>query len=230
MNRYALFTAISLAVGTFASAQDNSRAAAIAAQQEAAERDRLINSSIQDLQRTIARQQSDINELKNQNERLHAELRDVNAKFREAIGNTVTQKQLQALVDSITKVDRNRLSDRDLFIEQLKEIKKIAAEKPAPIIVTNPAPIIETRTPRVPEKEQEKEKEEPILDNPEGYHTYTVKPKDNLSAIVAAYNTVFKEEGRKTTTIDLVKKANPKINPNNIPVGKVLQIPIPPKK
>src|SRR5436190_6046466 len=144
MNRYALFTAISLAVGTCTFAQDNSsRAAAIAAQQEAAERDRLINSAIQDLQRTVATQQTEINRLKTRNEELSRELRDVNAKFREAIGDTVTQKQLQALVDSITKVDKNRLSDRDLFIEQLKEIKKIAAAKPAPVIITNVPPVIE---------------------------------------------------------------------------------------
>jgi len=230
MNRYALFTAISLAVGTVTFAQDASaRAAAIAAQQEQAERDRIIRSDLENLQRTISTQQTEINRLKTRNEELSRELRDVNVKFREAIGETVTQKQLQALVDSITKVDKNRISDRDLFIEQLKEIKKIAAEKPAPVIITNPAPVVEPRTPRVPEKEKE-EDVEPIRDNPDGYHQYTIKPGDSLIAILGAYNGVYKEEGRKTITLEQLKKANPKVNPNNIPVGKVIQIPIPAKK
>jgi len=228
MNRYALFTAISLALGTITFAQDPAaRAAAIAAQQEAAERDRLINSAIQDLQRTISNQQSDINRLKTRNEELSREIRDVNVKFREAIGEAATQKQLQALVDSITKVDKNRLSDRDLFLEQLKEIKKIAAEKPAPVIITNPAPVVEPRPQRTPDREEEVE---PIRDNPDGYHQYTIKPGDSLIAILSAYNTVYKEEGRKTITLNDLKKANPKVNPNNIPVGKVIQIPIPAKK
>src|SRR5687768_13753460 len=143
MNRYALFTAISLAVGTLTFGQDPaSRAGAIADRQAAEERDRIFRNDIENLQRTISSQQSEINRLKTRNEELSRELRDVNNKFREAIGDTVTQKQLQALVDSITKVDKNRLSDRELFIEQLKEIKKIAAEK-APLIVTNYAPAVE---------------------------------------------------------------------------------------
>ena len=230
MNRYALFTAILLALGNLTIAQDPNRASAIADRQAAEERDRLFNSAIERMDRTIAAQQSEINRLKTRNEDLQREINDVNAKFREAIGNTVTQKQLQALVDSIMKVDKNRLADRDLFIEQLKEIKKIAAEKPAPIIVTNPAPIVETRT-RNGDKEKEKEEETtPIQDNPDGYHQYTIKPKDNLSAILSAYNAVFKEEGRKTITLEQLKKANPKLNPNNIQVGRVVQVPIPPKK
>jgi hypothetical protein len=228
MNRYALLAAIwFLGISIFA--QDAaSRAAAIAAQQEAAERDRLINSAIQDLQRTVARQQSDINDLKNRNESLVRQMNDMNAKFREALGSTVTQKQLEKLVESLKEVDRNRLSDRNLFIEQIKQIKDIASRPaPAPIIITNTVTRVEPRI----EKEKEKEKEdEPVLTNPNGYYSYTVKPKDNLSAIVAAYNAEFKKDGKATITIDQVKKANPKINPNNIPVGKTLQIPIPSDK
>jgi uncharacterized protein YdiU (UPF0061 family) len=228
MNRYALFAALSIAAGSLTFAQDaSSQAALIAARQEAAERDRLFNSAIENLQNTVNRQQSEINKLVNRNNEIERELRDTNAKFREALGNTVTQKQLQALIETITKVDKNRLADRDLFIEQLKEIKKIAAEKPAPIVVAPPPVNIESR----PDKDKTKtQDEEPVLTNPNGYYAYTVKSKDNLTAIVAAYNTAFKEQGKASITIDQVKKANPKINPNNIPVGKVLQIPIPSDK
>jgi predicted RNase H-like nuclease (RuvC/YqgF family) len=230
MNRYTLFAAISLAVALPAFGQQDAArtAAAIADQRAAEERDKLFNSQIQDLQRTVSRQQTDINELRNQNERLARELRDSEARHREAIGNSVTQKQLQNLVDSISKVDKNRLADRDLFIEQLKEIKKIALEKPQ-IVVAAPPTNIETR----PDKNKDKPKDEEIptpLDNPNGYYAYTVKPGDNLSAIVTAYNKEFKDQGKKLITIDQVKKANPKINPSNIPVGKVLQIPIPSEK
>jgi uncharacterized protein YdiU (UPF0061 family) len=228
MNRYALLFSICAALGISTLAQAPDRAAILAAQQEAAERDRLIMNRFDELQRTISTQQSDVNRLKTANENLVRRINDMEAKFREAIGTTVTQKQLEKLVESLKKVDENRLSDRNLFIEQLKDIKKVASEKPAPIIITNTPPPVDT-----PRRSREKDKteDEPApLTNPNGYYQYTVQPKDNLSAIVSAYNAEFKNQGKAAITIDMVKKANPKINPNNIPVGKVLQIPIPADK
>ncbi len=230
MNRYALFTAILLALGNLSPAQDaSSRAAAIAAQQEAAERDRLLNNSIQDLQRTVANQQSEINRLKSRNEDLVHQMNEMNVKFREALGSTVTQKQLERLVDSLKEVDRNRIADRNLFIEQIKQIKEIASKPAAPpIVVTN---FVRTRYEPPIEKEKEKEKEEDqIPSNPNGYYSYTVKKGDYLSTIVAAYNAEFKKDGKPQITIDQVKKANPGMNPNNIPVGRNLKIPIPSDK
>jgi hypothetical protein len=64
------------------------------------------------------------------------------------------------------------------------------------------------------------------------YYPYKIKSGDSLTRIIGAYNSQLKEKGmnKAPITLDMVKKANPKLNPNNLPVGREIKIPIPPDK
>jgi hypothetical protein len=228
MNRFVLLTAAGLVAGTATFAQDNSAAAAIAARQEAAERDRLFTTQIDELRQTIIRQQRDLNRLANENSDLQRQINESERKFREAQGNAVTRKDLEKVVEQLRKVDDNRLADKNLIIEQIKKVAEIAATKPAPIIVTPPPA---ATPPEKVEKQKDPDEEKQPLTNPNGYFTYKIKSGDNLTSIIAAFNAELKEKGKTgKITLDQVRKANPKVNPNNIPVGREILIPVPPDK
>ena len=50
---------------------------------------------------------------------------------------------------------------------------------------------------------------------------------DTLSGIISAYNAELKKAGKPSITLEQVKKANPKMNPDRVPVGREILIPVP---
>jgi hypothetical protein len=222
-----------MAFGSAAFGQDaSSQAAQIAARQEAAERDRLIRGELEELRQSFLQQQRRINELINENNALQRQLGEMDTRFRTAQANAMTRKDLEKVYADLKRVDEARQSDKNLILEQIKEVAKIAA-KPAQVIVeppvTRPTPAPRHTTPL--DKDPDKGADEtPVLDNPHGYFSYKIKSGDTLIAIMNAFNAKLKEQGKATVTLEQIKKANPKMNPNSMVVGREIQIPVPPDK
>ena len=134
------------------------------------------------------------------------ELRDkVNAPKTEDYANA---SDVKALAEKIQEVDRKRQKDNEAISRQIENLGKVVAGAP----VKNRTPAVtpkntdDTATPDVPQK---------------GYY-YTVQNGDSWGAIATAY----REQGVKITTSQLIK-ANPKMNPDLLIVGKKIFIPDP---
>jgi hypothetical protein len=230
MNRFVLLAGAWLVAGTTAFGQD---AAAIAARQEAAERDRLFSSQLDELRQTVIRQQRDINRLANENSDLQRQIKESERRFRESMGNAITQRQLEDVVKQLKEVDDKRVADNKLIVEQIKKVAEIAAKAPPVIVTPQPPPATnhaEQKPDRTTKPKDSEPDEGPALVNPDGYYTYKIKSGDRLLGIIAAYNDALKDKNKGKITLDQVKKANPKVNPNNLPVGREILIPIPPDK
>ncbi len=144
------------------------------------------------------------NALKKEMGQLRSELRRVRAKSAERDPNTVTREDLESLAKSISEVDRKRVGDKELI---LREIRSLLNKPPA--VGNKPKP------PKVSAK-------------PEKYFKHEVVSGETISTIVAAYNADLKERGdKKMITTESVLNANPGLDPNNMPVGRILIIPDP---
>ncbi len=147
------------------------------------------------------------NALKKEMGQLRSELRRVRAKSAERDPNTVTREDLESLAKSISEVDRKRVGDKELI---LKEIRSLINKAPA---VGN------------------KRKPTKVSAKPEKYFEHEVVSGEFISTIVAAYNAELKERGdKKMITTESVLNANPGLDPNNMPVGRILIIPDPSRK
>jgi polyhydroxyalkanoate synthesis regulator phasin len=231
MYRYVMLAALTIAsanVNVFS--QD---AAAIAAQREAEERERRMNSLIENLQQANTVQQRRINELNNDVAALRRQLVEFENRYKNAQLGAVSQSDLRKIYDTMDKIENSRQSDNKLVKEQFQELRKILDKQPVYVPPVNP----------ITPPSHRSDREKPI--KPDGdtttqepqsftgdYYPYTIKSGDILTRVIAAYNAQLKEKGmnKAPITLDMVKKANPKINPNNLPVGKEIKIPIPPDK
>jgi polyhydroxyalkanoate synthesis regulator phasin len=232
----AMYRYVMLAALTIASANVNvfsQDAAAIAAQREAEERERRMNSLIENLQQANTVQQRRINELNNDVAALRRQLVEFENRYKNAQLGAVSQTDLRKIYDTMDKIENNRQSDNKLVKEQFQELRKILEKQPAYVEPIKPIP--------PPSSHREKPTKDVPSDQtqtqePQGftgeYYPYTIKSGDILTRVIAAYNAQLKEKGanKAPITLDMVKKANPKINPNNLPVGKEIKIPIPPDK
>ena len=230
-----------LAALTIASANVNvfsQDAAAIAAQREAEERERRMNSLIENLQQANTVQQRRINELNNDVAALRRQLVEFENRYKNAQLGAVSQTDLRKIYDTMDKIENNRQSDNKLVKEQFQELRKILDKQPVYVPPVNP--IVPP-----PSHTRDRDRDKPTT-KPEGdttttqeppsftgdYYPYKIKSGDILTRVIAAYNAQLKEKGmnKAPITLDMVKKANPKINPNNLPVGTEIKIPIPPDK
>jgi hypothetical protein len=223
MNRFLLPALIGIA-SSGAFAQD---AASIAAQREAEERDRRTSSRIEGLEQSNAVQQRRINELINEVTNLRRQITDLEIRFKNSERGAVTGTDIKKIYDKMAEIERNRQADNNLIKDQFVELRKIL-DKP-PVIIERPTPV------QPPTNTREKQpKDNPPEDAPQEftgeYYPYKVKSGDNLTKIISAYNAQLKDQGKAPITLDMVKKANPKINSNNLMVGREIKIPIPPNK
>jgi hypothetical protein len=203
----------------------------LAAQREAEERDRRMSSAMEELRQANLVQQRRINELITENGRLQRQVTDIENRFRNSQVGAVTRDDLRKVYDKMSEIEKARQADKAVIIEQINKIAELAAKAPKVIEVPAPVPSpkIESKPPKS-EPKPEKEPEAGPPDNPGGYYTYTVKSGDRLMAVIKAYNDELKDKNKKPITLDQVRKANPKINPNNLQVGKEILIPVPPDK
>lgn len=202
-------------------------AAAIAAQREAAEFERRMVSRMEELIQANNVQQRRIGELRDEVAALRRQLTELENKFRLSQNNAVTGNDLRKAYDKMAEMEKARTADKELILDQMKKLKEIASQPP--VVITQPAPVVNTPKP-TPKPEEKGKEREPEPEFAGEYYPYKIKSGDTLSAIISAYNATLKEQGKGAVTLDQVKKANPKINPNNLIVGRELKIPVPPGK
>lgn len=156
-----------------------------------------------------------------------------NAQSRKMV-DLVTREDLKQVVESIKKVDADRANDKKVILEAIEKMGKELAKAPVvPPAGSDRSTRGSDNSQKPPEKKKEKEiaTDKPVTNSrSELVYTYIVAPGDNLSKIIYAYNQEMKQLGKSPVTIESIRRANPKMNLNNIYVGQEIVIPVPPDK
>ncbi len=229
MIRYVMLAALSIASASLF-AQD---AATIAAQREAEETQRRMTASINRLEESNLSFQRRINELNNEVSNLRRQLVEFENRYKNSQLGAVTQSDIRKVYDKMAEIEKNRQADNNLVKDQFVELKKIL-DKPAPTpVFIDPKP----RGDRDRDRSDNGNREEitPLPTPPDftgEYFPYKIKSGDRLLQVISAYNAELKAQGKNKApiTLDMLKKANPKMNPNNLRIGEEIKIPIPPDK
>lgn len=200
-------------------------AATIAAQREAEERERRTTAALTRLEEANAVQQRRINELNNDIAAVRRQLVEFENRYKNAQLGIASQSDIRKVYDKMAEIEKNRQADNNLVKEQFVELKKLL-DKP-PVIIPQPIP---TPAPRNETRQKDPEPEQPEFTG--DFFTYKIKSGDRLTQIISAFNAKLKEEGKNKApiTLDMVKKANPRMNPNNLIVGRDIKIPVPPDR
>jgi LysM repeat protein len=122
------------------------------------------------------------------------------------VNDSASSSDLKSLAEKVQEIDKKRQADRELILDQIKQLGKVAAGAPVKSKKpTTPAPAPdETPAPATPQK---------------GYE-YTVKAGDTIGLIAKAY----RDQGVKVTTTQILK-ANPGLDATKLYVGKKVFIP-----
>ncbi|HUS36607.1 MAG TPA: hypothetical protein VM680_14740 [Verrucomicrobiae bacterium] len=225
MYRYVMLAALSIASANLF-AQD---AAAIARQREAEERETRMTTMIERLQESNTVQQRRINELNNDIANLRRQLVEFENRYKNAQLGAVSQSDVRKVYDKMAEIEKNRQADNELVKSQFVELKKILDK---PQVVYTP-PVDKPR-----DRDRDRDRDDgnkhsrddvtPLPSTPDftgEYFPYKIKSGDRLLQVISAYNVELKAQGLKPVTLDAVKKANPKMNPNNLKVGEEIKIP-----
>jgi chromosome segregation ATPase len=177
--------------------------------------------SPQELQEKVERLSGDVERLTQDNLSLKnkiSALADELAKNHEEMvklsSKNNVHEDLQRLAEKIQEVDSARVKGNQDIADQIRKIGESVRE----------AARAEARP-----KSRPTHIEEPKDTTPDHYE-YVIAPGDTLSSVVLAYNKEFKSKGMKTISIQQVLEANPKLNPNSVPAGKKIIIPMPSSK
>ncbi len=191
-----------------ASAQDATRAALAASQQESEERYKRMAADLESLR--------DANMvLQKRVASLEEELQKTRAEVAHQANNSNVQDDLKKLAERIQEVDKKRESDKEVISEEIKT--SIAKLKNA--VLANGGGTARS----APQKTVTPEAD---ASNAETF-TYEIKPNNTLGAIVMAYNEEFKKKGWKTITKKQVMAANPNVNWDRLLIGQKILIPKP---
>ena len=172
-------------------------AADIAARQEAEERNKRLNATVEDLKEALVAQQKTIASLREEVRQLREETARVN-------NNSAGQDAVRRLAEKIQEVDRKRESDNKLIQDTLDKLRKTLTSQP-------PAPKTpKTETPPVAPAVSDKAIE------------YSVQKGDRLDLILKS----VRDQGVKVTQKQ-IKDANPNINWDKLRVGQKILIPLP---
>jgi chromosome segregation ATPase len=182
------------------------QAAAIAEQKEREERYRVLRGAIDDLTEALAVQQRKIAALTAEINKLREENANLSSKF----SGYVSRDDLRKLAEKMQEMETKREGDKKLILEEIQRLAKVAATVPAPI-------------------ERKPVNSKPPVDATQDFYPYTIKRGDTLSEIVKLYNAELKERGLPPVTLEQVKKANSKVNPDRLPAGKEILLPVPSK-
>lgn len=167
---------------------------------------RRLAGQVEDLRAALEAQQRKIANLERQVDTLRTALRQSTDSTSTKLSDAATRDDLKKLANVIEEVDKKRIADRNLIIE---EVKKQLADLATGL-----------SKPR-----------EPVVEKTEGvFYPHTVEAGQYLSAILDAYNANFKAKGKGQITLDDIRKANPNININRIYVGQKILIPDPGNK
>ena len=217
-----------LAALTVASANVNvfsQDAATLAREREAEEQYRRMTSLIENLQQANTAQQRRINDLFKDVADLRRQLNEFENRYKNNQLGAVSQTDIRKIYDKMGEIEKSRQGDNELVKDQFRELKKLLDRPPVVI----PPQVKDTSPPR--DETKRREEVTPLPSAPDfagDYFSYKIKSGDRLLQIIGAYNDAIKAEGNtKKITLDMVKKANPKMNPNNLKVGEEIKIPKP---
>ncbi|MDX1951955.1 MAG: LysM domain-containing protein [Verrucomicrobiota bacterium] len=211
MRVHFFFVLVAVVGLSFVRGQEDNPAVAMAARQAQEERIKSLAGMVEDMRDAYEVQQRRIATLSSELSTLREQLREEYQFTREKL---VTREDLKKLAEKVQEIDTNREADKKLILKEIQRLIEVAASTPVPEVKTAPVtPLVEESKP-----------------NPDGYYAHIVQKNETLSAIIEAYNNELKGKGKARITLDMVKKANPEINPNRLIVGKEVLIPVPPDK
>ena len=152
----------------------------------------------------------DLQEAQNaQNKRMEAlerELKDLADKVNNPpVADNATREDLRKLAEKVQEIDRKRQDDKELILENIKQLAKSADTG---------------STPKHTTPKREKPDPDTAPATPEKGYEYVVQKGDTLGIIVKAY----RDQGVKVTRYQIVA-ANPKVNFEVLIPGKKLFIP-----
>ncbi len=178
--------------------------AARAQDAELTERLNKVEGYVQDLQ--VAQRDQ-----KEQIQALEKEIADLRDKLNQpAVNNSASADDLQKLAGQVQELAKKQQADNDQIVKTLDKLGKISA---SPAVSHKPPPSIEPAT--APDNSNGSGKQN-------GYW-YPVQNGNTLSAIVKAYRD---QNPPIKVTVDQILKANPGLDPKNLPVGKKIFIPV----
>ncbi|MST00551.1 MAG: LysM peptidoglycan-binding domain-containing protein [Pedosphaera sp.] len=126
--------------------------------------------------------------------------------------NYATRAAIKDLVDKLAELDKKRLADRELI---LNEMAKMAKTLTSGGTFTRPKLPADTNTTHIPP---------PV---PVKGFEHAIEQGESLLAIIGAYNAEFKKQGKKSVTYSQVMAANPGLRPERLVVGQKILIPEP---
>lgn len=159
-----------------------------------------LSGQIQDLQEAMERQNQRIGDLEKK-------VSDLSDKVNTPVVNDAAKDEdLRKLAEQVQEIDRKRQEDRDLILQQIEKLGKVAAAGPV--------------TPSHHSRNQPDETSAPGPSTPQKGYEYLIKEGDNLGLIIKAY----RAEGVRVSKSQIIA-ANPKINPDVLIPGTKLFIP-----
>jgi len=177
---------------------------AIAARQEAEERYKRLNATVEDLAGANQALEKRLGLLREELGRLREEVSRAHDRNRDA----ATQESLKQLARAIEEVDQKRLADNDKIVAALAKLEKLISDRSAPPSRSNPtAPAPRSNPP--PNKTEK------------GYE-YTIRQGDNPHVIATA----LKQQGIKVTAQQIID-ANPSVQWTKLRIGQKIFIPAP---
>lgn len=195
-----------------APAQDTP-AANIAAREEAEANAKRINAKVEQLEETLQAQLKRVNALVDEIHSLRSEV----DRLKNRNESAATQESIKRLADKIEEVDKKRLSDSELVVAQLKEIKKGLSKPIQP--KETPADPPPTR-PKTDAPAPAPPKGSTAI--PENGFKYNIKDGDTLVRIVKDLKAI-----NVVTTQKQIMDANPNVNWNKLKIGQTILIPQP---
>jgi TolA-binding protein len=181
---------------------------------------------VADLKDANAAYQRRITQMQKEIDSLREAVRESGERTTTKLGEFTTREDLKKMADKIQEVDQRREADRKLVLDEFDKLEKTLAQ---------PVEKPERSSSRKRDRDREKEKDSTPDPTPaapiEGtFYPYKVQDGQRLSDIIRAFNTKLKDEGRPSISMEQVKRANPKLNPNRILVGQEILLPVPDKK
>jgi LysM repeat protein len=173
---------------------------------------------VADLREANTAQNRRMSQMQKEIDSLRETLRESHEKSVTKMGDFATREDLKKIMDNLRDVDQRRESDKKVILEEFEKLGRTLSQPN------------DRSTSRKSQKEKEKEPEKELTPIEGTFLPYKVKDGQRLSDIVKEYNGALKEQGRPSITIEQVKRANPKMNPNKILVGQELLLPVPDRK
>jgi LysM repeat protein len=173
---------------------------------------------VADLREANTAQNRRMTQMQKEIDSLRETLRESHERSVTRMGDFATREDLKKIMDNVRDVDQRRESDKKVILEEFEKLGRTLSQPN------------DRSTSRKSQKEKEREPEKEPAPIEGTFLPYKVKDGQRLSDIVKEYNGALKEQGRPSITIEQVKRANPKMNPNKILVGQEILLPVPDKK